>query len=45
MINEDKKEFSEETKRNIAKSLEDIKKGRIHKLEDIKKELKLKISS
>jgi predicted CopG family antitoxin len=40
---EDRMELSEETKRNIAKSEEDIKKGRVHKWEDVKKELKINV--
>lgn len=37
MINEDKKEFSEETKRNIAKSIQEIKEGKTISLEEIKR--------
>ena len=40
---EDRLELSEETKKNIAKSEEDIKKGRVHKWEDVKKELKINV--
>jgi predicted transcriptional regulator len=38
---EDTKELSEETKKNIEKSLEDIKEGRIITHEQLKKELGL----
>ncbi|MBS3097325.1 hypothetical protein J4209_00855 [Candidatus Woesearchaeota archaeon] len=38
---EDSMELSEETKKDIAKSREDIKKGRVYTLEQVKKELKL----
>lgn len=38
---EDRMELNEETKKEIAKSEKDIKKGRIHKWEDIKRELKI----
>lgn len=38
---EDAKELSEETKRNIEKSIEDIKKGRVYSLEQVKKKLGL----
>jgi len=41
MINEDEKELSEETKKNIAKSREEIKKGRFKTLEQVKKELNI----
>jgi len=37
------KELSEEARKSIAKSEEDIKKGRIHEWEDIKKELGLDV--
>ena len=40
---EDLMELSEETKRNINKSEKEIKEGRIHKWEDIKKELKINV--
>lgn len=36
---EDTMELSEETKRAIEKSKEDIKKGRVYTLEQVKKEL------
>ncbi len=39
----DREELSEETKKSIAKSEEDIKKGRIHKWEDVKKELNVDV--
>ena len=37
---EDSMELSEETKRNIAQSEKEIRKGKVHKWEDIKKGLK-----
>ena len=40
---EDRMERSEETKRSIAKAEEDIKKGKVHKWEDVKKELKINV--
>lgn len=40
---EDTKELSEETKRNIEQSRKDIKEGKVHRWEDIKKELKLNV--
>lgn len=40
---EDSLELSEETKRNIEKSEEDIKKNRVVKWEDIKKEMKINV--
>ena len=40
---EDRMEISEETKRSIAKAEEDIKKGKVHKWEDVKKELKINV--
>ena len=40
---EDRMEFSEETKKNIAEAEKDIKAGRIHKWEDIKKELGINV--
>ena len=36
---EDRMEFSEETKRNIAQSEKDFKEGRFKTLEEVKKEL------
>jgi len=41
-IHDDEGELSEETIRHIEQSLEDIKKGRIYTLEEVKKKLKLK---
>jgi len=38
-----KNKLSKETKRNIAGAEEDIRRGRVHKLEDVIKELKIKI--
>ena len=38
---EDRLEFSEETKRNIAQSEKEIKEGKVHKWEDIKREFGL----
>ena len=38
---EDTKELSEETKRNIEQSRKEIKEGKVHRWDDIKKELKL----
>ena len=40
---EDSAELSEETKRLIKKSEEDVKKGRVYSLSHIKKELKLDV--
>ena len=40
---EDRMELSEETKRGIARAEEDIKKGRVHKWEDVKRELKINV--
>lgn len=40
---EDTMELSEQTKKKIAKSEEDIKKGRVHKWKDVKKELKINV--
>ncbi len=40
---EDRMEISEETKRSIARAEEDIRKGRVHKWEDVKKELNLNV--
>ncbi|MDO8508825.1 MAG: hypothetical protein Q7S27_04025 [Nanoarchaeota archaeon] len=40
---EDSLEISEESKRNITKSEKEIKEGKIHKWEDIKKELKINV--
>jgi predicted CopG family antitoxin len=38
---ENARELSEETKREIAEAREEIKKGRVHTLADVKKELGL----
>jgi len=40
---EDRMELSEETKKQIQKSEEDIKQGRTHKWEDVKKELDINV--
>ena len=40
---EDRMEFSEETKKNIAEAEKDIKAGRVHKWEDVKKELGINV--
>ncbi|MCH7568703.1 MAG: hypothetical protein IIA87_04755 [Nanoarchaeota archaeon] len=40
---EDRMELSEETKKSIARAEEDIKKGRVHKWEDVKKELNINV--
>jgi len=40
---EDTKELSEETKRNIEQSRREFKEGKIHRWEDIKKELSLDV--
>ena len=40
---EDTMELSEETKRSIEKSEEDIRKGRVHKWEDVKKEMNINV--
>lgn len=42
-IIEDRLELSEETKKSIAESEADIKAGRVHKWEDIIKELKVNV--
>jgi predicted transcriptional regulator len=42
---EDRASFSEQTKKNIAEAEEDIKRGRVHKWEDIVKELKINVSN
>ncbi|MBS3055130.1 MAG: hypothetical protein J4452_01415 [Candidatus Aenigmarchaeota archaeon] len=41
-ISDDEGELSEETIRHIEQSLEDIKKGKIYTLEEVRKKLKLK---
>ena len=40
---EDRMEFSEETKKNIAEAEKDFKKGRTHKWENVKKELRINV--
>lgn len=40
---EDRAELSEETKKSIARAEEDIRKGRIHKWADVKKELDINV--
>ncbi|MBS3091869.1 hypothetical protein J4466_00465 [Candidatus Pacearchaeota archaeon] len=40
---EDTMELSEETKRDIAEARAQVKAGKVHKWEDIKKELKLNV--
>ena len=40
---EDRMEFSEETKRNIAQSEKDFREGKFHKWEDVKKELDINV--
>ena len=40
---EDRTELSKETKKRIEKSEDDIRKGRVHKWEDIKEELNLNV--
>lgn len=40
---EDRMELSEETKRNIAKAEKEIKAGKTHRWEDVKKELKINV--
>jgi predicted transcriptional regulator len=42
-ILEDRMELSEETKKNISESEKDIKSGRVHKWEDIKREFSLNV--
>jgi len=42
---EDKMELSDQTKKNIAKAEEDIRKGKVHKWEDVVKELKINVSN
>ncbi len=39
---EDSMELSEETKKNIAQSEKEIKEGKVHKWEDVKRDLKIK---
>lgn len=40
---EDRMEFSEETKKNIAEAEKDFKEGKTHKWEDVKKELRINV--
>ncbi len=40
---EDSMELSEEAKKNIEKSEKEIREGKLHKWEDIKKELKIDV--
>jgi predicted CopG family antitoxin len=40
---EDRLELSEETKKEIEESRKDAREGRLHKWEDIKRELKLNV--
>ena len=40
---EDRMEFSEQTKRNLAKSEKEIKEGKVHKWEDVKRDLKINV--
>lgn len=40
---EDRMELSEQTKKNIKEAEADIKAGRVHKWEDVKKELKINV--
>ena len=40
---EDRMELSEETKKNIIQSEKDLQEGRIHRWEDVKKELGLNV--
>lgn len=40
---EDTMELSEETKRDIAQSLKEIKAGKVHRWEDVKKGLKINV--
>jgi len=40
---EDDMELSEETKKDIEKSREDIKKGKVHRWDDVKKELGINV--
>ncbi len=40
---EDRKELSEETKKAIEEAREEVRKGKIHSWEDIKKELQLNV--
>ena len=40
---EDRMDLNEETKKSISRGEEDIKKGRVHKWEDLKRELHLNV--
>ena len=40
---EDRMELNEETKKSIERAEDDIKKGRVHKWEDLKRELKINV--
>lgn len=40
---EDRMEFSEETKKNIAQSEKEYKEGKFHKWEDVKRELGINV--
>ena len=40
---EDSMELSAETKRNIAQSEKEIKEGKVHKWEDVKRDLKINV--
>ncbi len=40
---EDRMELNEETKKSVARAEEDIKEGRVHKWEDVKKELRINV--
>ncbi|PJC44472.1 hypothetical protein CO038_03695 [Candidatus Pacearchaeota archaeon CG_4_9_14_0_2_um_filter_39_13] len=40
---EDRMELSKETKENIARAEEDMRKGRVHKWEDVKRELDIDV--
>jgi hypothetical protein len=40
---EDRMELNEETKKRVTKAEEEMKKGKAHKWEDVKKELKIDV--
>ena len=40
---EDRMELSEQTKQNIIESEKEIKEGKVHKWEDVKKDLKINV--
>jgi predicted transcriptional regulator len=40
---EDSMELSEETKKSIAKSEKEIKEGKVHRWEDVKRDLKINV--